>query len=127
MVDPRRTPTNGEKSKKDRSMSKALIAIATASLAAGSVHAMPIWQVGNSSYVLHPRPAQLQDSSGRAELLRAVERAAERLCKGAGPRRAEMKCMAERLAAAERSFPATVRRAIDMARSERRGQPLPAR
>lgn len=108
-------------------MIKALMAIAAANLAAGGVHAMPIWQVGNASYVLHPRPAQLQDSSGRAELLRAVERAAERLCRDAGPRRAELRCMAERLAAAERTFPATVRRAIELARTERGGQPLSAR
>ena len=108
-------------------MIKALMAIAAASFAAGAVQSMPAWKVGNASYVLHPSPTQLQHSSGRAELLQAVERAAERLCRKAGPQRAELKCVAERLAHAERSFPTTVRRAIELARSERRQLLLPAR
>lgn len=98
-----------------------------AAIPSGAAQAATAWQVGNNSYVIQLESADVADGTGRAALLRVIERAAGRLCRGVSPRRAVERCVAENMASATRSLPRTVRQAIEMARTERDGIQLVAR
>ncbi len=87
--------------------------------APASAEAPSAWRVGNDSFVIHYRPADLGEAGYRGQLLRTIERSAARLCGGLAPRRAAESCAADRVAAATARLPRQVQRAVHLAQSER--------
>lgn len=97
-------------------------------IAAPAVAGAPsAWQVGNDSFVIHYRPAGLGEPAYRSQLLRTIERSAERLCDGLSPRRRAEGCAAERVAATTARLPRQVQQAVRLAQHERDMPQLAAR
>jgi UrcA family protein len=84
-------------------------------------------RVGNDSYVVRMKYADLRQPEGRARFLAALQKSATRLCDGVQPARDARACEADVVARAEREAIPQVAKAIRLARTEKEGVELAQR
>lgn len=96
----------------------ACAALAACAVSSPAVAAEGPWAVGDT-FVVRSSKLDLDTASGRARLLKAVERAVSRSCEGEHTRGAQRRCEAAVRTQMHASLTARVRGALDLAAAER--------